>query len=184
MPITKFSSYSPSIAQSAYIAPSAEIIGKVFIGEDSSIWPTAVLRADIQEIKVGERTNLQDGVICHVTRDSEEHPGGYALILGDDITVGHRVVLHGCTIQNLCLIGIGAVIMDGVLIKSKVIIGAGSLVPPGKILESGLWLGTPVKRIRDLTPTEHIFLSHSAKNYVELKNLYLAQQTDLSNSKQ
>lgn len=174
MSITKFSNYLPHIAKTAYVAESAEVIGRVSVGDHSSIWPMAVVRGDVHEIKIGERTNIQDGVICHVTHDSVYHPGGSPLILGNDITVGHSAVLHACTIQDLCLIGIGAIILDNVIVKPHVIIGAGSLVPHGKILDSGfLWLGSPVKKIRPLTEQEIEFLKHSADRYVELKNNYL-----------
>jgi len=171
--ITQFSNHYPKISKTAFIAPSAEIIGRVSIAEDCSIWPMAVLRGDIHDIQIGARSNIQDGTICHVTHDSEYDPGGTPLMVGEDVTVGHRVILHACTIQDLCLIGMGSIILDKAMIESQVMIGAGSLVPQGKILESGfLWLGSPIRKIRKLTGQELEFLKYSAAKYVELKNSY------------
>lgn len=157
-----------------YVDPAAVVIGRVTIGEDSSIWPTAVLRGDVHEIRVGARTSIQDGSVLHVTHDSEYAPGGRACIVGDDVTVGHRAVLHACTVGNACLIGMGAVVLDDAVIEDFVIVGAGSLVPPGKRLESrGLYVGSPAKRVRDLKQQEIEFLAYSARHYVKLKDEYL-----------
>ncbi|MCK5263643.1 MAG: gamma carbonic anhydrase family protein, partial [Gammaproteobacteria bacterium] len=120
---------------------------------------------------IGERTNIQDGSVLHVTHDSEYAPGGVSLDVGNDVTVGHNVVLHACCIENECLIGMGAVVLDGAVVQSGAMVGAGSLVPPGKVLESGyLWLGSPVKRVRELSEKEKTFLKYSAMHYVKLKN--------------
>ena len=170
MTIRKFECYLPEIADSAFVDETALVTGNVKIGADSSIWPMCSVRGDINSIRIGERTNIQDGCVLHVTHDSEYAPGGRELDLGDDITVGHNVVLHACTIENECLIGMGAVVLDGAIVQSGAMVGAGSLVPPGKTLEGGyLWLGSPVKRMRELSDKEKSFFKYSARHYVELK---------------
>ena len=150
--------------------------GNVVIGADSSIWPMCSVRGDIHSIRIGERTNIQDGSVLHVSHDSEFAPGGYALTIGNDVTVGHNAVVHACSVEDMCLIGIGAVLLDGAVIKSGTIVGAGSLVPPGKELEGGyLWLGSPVKKLRELTEKEKAFLEYSAAHYVDVKNRHMAE---------
>ncbi len=171
MAIRKFEQYTPKVAASAFVDDSAVVTGKVTIGADSSIWPMCSIRGDIHSIDIGERTNIQDGSILHVTHDSEFAPGGNALSIGNDVTVGHNAVVHACTVEDLCLIGMGSVLLDGAIIKAGAIVGAGSLVPPGKELDGGyLWLGSPVKRVRELTEKEKAFLEYSASHYVDLKN--------------
>ena len=175
MAIRKFEKYTPQIAASAFVDESAVVTGNVVIGADCSVWPMCSVRGDIHSISIGERTNIQDGSILHVTHDSEFAPGGNALSIGSDVTVGHNAVVHACTVEDLCLIGMGSVLLDGAVIRSGVIIGAGSLVPPGKELEGGyLWLGSPVKRARELKDTEKAFLEYSASHYVDLKNRHMA----------
>jgi carbonic anhydrase/acetyltransferase-like protein (isoleucine patch superfamily) len=133
------------------------------------------VRGDIHSIRIGERTNIQDGSILHVTHGSEFAPGGNALSIGSDVTVGHNAVVHACTVEDLCLVGMGSVLLDGSIVRSGAIVGAGSLVPPGKELEGGyLWLGSPVKQVRELTENEKAFLQYSAKHYVDLKNRHKA----------
>jgi carbonic anhydrase/acetyltransferase-like protein (isoleucine patch superfamily) len=174
MTVRTYLGIAPHIGARAYVDPSAAVIGRVTIGEDASIWPCAVLRGDVHEIHVGARTSIQDGSVLHVTHDSGYAPGGRACIVGADVTVGHRVVLHACTVGNFCLIGMGSVVLDDVIIEDRVILGAGSLVSPGKKLESGgLYVGTPARRVRDLKEQEIAFLSYSAAHYVKLKNDYL-----------
>jgi carbonic anhydrase/acetyltransferase-like protein (isoleucine patch superfamily) len=171
MTLRNFEQHSPDIHPSAYIDESAIVIGQVSIGKASSVWPLSVIRGDIQRIYIGQRTNIQDGSVLHVTHGSEYSidAKGYPLTIGDDVTVGHKAVLHACTIENRCLIGMGAIILDEALVCSEVIIGAGSIVPSKKILESGyLWLGSPVKRVRKLSTKERHFLQYSAKHYTEL----------------
>ena len=171
MAIRTFSGKTPVIAASAYIDDGAIVIGDVSIGEDTSLWPFVVARGDVNSIKIGNRTNIQDASVLHVTHDGQYTPGGYALSIGDDVTVGHRVTLHACTVGNLCLIGMSSTIMDGAVLGNKIIIGAGSLVPTGKQLEGGyLYVGSPAKRIRALTENELEFLEYSAAHYVKLKN--------------
>jgi carbonic anhydrase/acetyltransferase-like protein (isoleucine patch superfamily) len=169
MTIRDFEKFSPRIAASAFIDDAAVVTGDVVIGEDSSVWPMCSIRGDIHSIRIGARTNIQDGSILHVSHDSEFAPGGFPLSIGDDVTVGHHAVVHACSVGNLCLIGMGSVLLDGAVIEDEVMVGAGSLVPPKKVLESGyLWLGSPVKRARALSDREREFLRYSAAHYVEL----------------
>jgi len=177
MPAKSFDDKTPSLSPSTFIHPTAVVIGDVELASDVSIWPLAVVRGDIHSIKIGARSNVQDGSVLHVTHASDFNPGGYPLIIGEDVTVGHNVTLHGCSIGNKCLIGMGAIVMDGAIVNDKVMIGAGSLVPPGKILESGyLYVGSPVKKARPINEKEEAFLNYSPQNYVRLKNKYLAEQ--------
>lgn len=171
MPIRSFESKQPRIDASAYIDAQALVIGDVEIGPDTSLWPNVVVRGDIQAIKIGVKTNIQDGSVLHVSHDSEYAPGGFPLTLGAGVTVGHMVVLHGCLIGDNCLIGMGSMIMDGAVVEAGAMLGAGSLVAPGKHLEGGyLWHGRPARRVRTLTPEEQRYLRYSAEHYVRLKN--------------
>lgn len=166
----------PSFGAQCYVDPSAVIVGDVALGDDSSIWPLVAARGDVNHIRVGARTNIQDGSVLHVTRTGPDDPHGYPLLIGDDVTVGHHCMLHGCVIGNRILVGMSAVVMDGAVVEDDVIIGAGSLVPPGKRLESGyLYVGSPVKKARPLNEQERAFLQKSAENYVYLKNEYLRE---------
>jgi carbonic anhydrase/acetyltransferase-like protein (isoleucine patch superfamily) len=177
MAIRSFQGRTPVIASSAYIDEAAQVIGAVTIGADSSLWPTVVARGDVNSIRIGERTNIQDGSILHVTHDGEYTPGGFPLSIGNDVTAGHRVTLHACTIGDFCLIGMSATIMDGAVLGDYIIVGAGSLVPGGSQLEGGyLYLGSPVKQIRPLSEREHEYLRYSAQHYVELKNRYMCSR--------
>lgn len=161
------------IGNHSYIDSTAKITGTVTLGQNCSIWPMAVIRGDVNFITIGEGTNIQDGTVCHVTHVSKYNPTGHPLKIGKFVTVGHRVILHGCEIGDYCLIGMGAIIMDGVVVPPYTIIGAGSLVSPHKILEPGLWVGSPAKKKRDLTQEEMDFMQYSADQYIELKNRYL-----------
>jgi carbonic anhydrase/acetyltransferase-like protein (isoleucine patch superfamily) len=174
MNVRSYRNIAPQLGERVYIDPAAVVIGKVKLGDDVSIWPTAVVRGDVHSIEIGARTSVQDGSVLHVTHDGPYRPGGRALIVGADVTVGHRVVLHACTIGNTCLIGMGSVLLDDVVTEDLVMIGAGSVVTPGKRLETrGLYVGSPARRVRDLKPQEIEFLSYSAAHYVKLKNEYL-----------
>ncbi len=169
--IRDFEEYTPQLADTVFIDESAVVTGNVSIGEDSSVWPCCSVRGDIHSITIGERTNIQDGSVLHVTHDSEYAPGGFKLTVGDDVTVGHNVILHACTIEDLCLIGMGSVVLDGAVVQSGAMVGAGSLVPPNKVLEGGyMWLGSPVKKARELSDKEKSFLKYSAQHYVKLKD--------------
>ena len=171
MTIRSFEDCTPEIAESAFVDNSAVVTGTVVIGADSSVWPMCSIRGDIHSIRIGERTNIQDGSILHVTHDSEFAPGGNALSIGDDVTVGHNAVVHACTVEDMCLIGMGSVILDGAIVRKGAMVGAGSLVSPGKEIEGGyLWLGSPARRARELTEKEMAFLQYSSSHYVDLKN--------------
>ncbi|MBT8121331.1 MAG: gamma carbonic anhydrase family protein [Gammaproteobacteria bacterium] len=174
MTIRKFENITPTIDSTAYIDETALVIGEVTIAADVSLWPKVVARGDVNTISIGARTNIQDGTILHVSHDSEFAPGGFPLVIGADITVGHQAILHGCTIEDRCLIGMAATVMDGAIVRSGAIVGAGSLVPPGKDLQGGyLWVGSPVRQARELRDEEKAFLDYSARHYVELKNRHM-----------
>ncbi len=173
--IRSYKGIYPKLEKSVYVDESAVLVGDITIGEDSSVWPLVAARGDVNYIQIGERTNIQDGSVLHLTRKSANNPDGYPLIIGDDVTIGHKAMLHGCKLGNRILVGMGAIIMDNVIVEDDVIIGGGSLVPPNKKLESGyLYVGSPIKKARLLTEQERAFLKISADNYVVLKDEYLA----------
>lgn len=175
MSIRSHAGLHPRIAAGVYIDPDAVVIGDVEIGEGSSVWPMTVVRGDIHHIRIGERTSVQDGSVLHVTHAGPYNPDGFPLIIGNDVTIGHKVMLHGCTIGNRILIGMAAVILDGVVVNDEVIIGAGTLVPPGKVLESGyLYMGSPARQARKLTDNEIKYFHYTSKRYVDLATAYLA----------
>lgn len=179
--VRPFRHHTPDIAATVFIDPSAVVIGDVHLAEDVSVWPMAVIRGDMHSIRIGQRTSVQDGAVLHITHDSRFNPGGYPLIIGDDVTIGHQAMLHGCTIGHRVLIGMKAMIMDGAVIEDDVIIAAGAIVTPGKRLVSGfLYKGTPAQPVRPLSQTEMEFFRYGAANYVRLKNEYLAQQSGQS----
>ncbi|RUO58961.1 gamma carbonic anhydrase family protein [Pseudidiomarina insulisalsae] len=171
--IRSYRGIAPTFGEQVYVDPSAVLVGDITLGDHSSIWPLVSARGDVNFIKIGARTNIQDNCVLHVSRKSSGHPEGHPLIIGDDVTVGHHVMLHGCTVGSRILIGMSAIIMDGVTVEDDVIIGAGTLVPPGKTLRSGyLYVGSPAKEARPLTEEERAFLPASAENYVRLKDDY------------
>ncbi|MFT0211555.1 gamma carbonic anhydrase family protein [Pseudomonas sp. F1_0610] len=177
MSIRNFNNIRPHFAERVFIDQSAIIIGDVEIGADSSVWPLAVIRGDMHSIRIGERTSIQDGSVLHITHKGPYNPNGYPLMIGDDVTVGHQALLHGCTIGSRVLVGMRSTVMDGAVIEDEVVLGAGSLVPPGKRLESGfLYVGSPAKAVRPLTEKERSFFAYSAQNYVNLKDEYLAEE--------
>ncbi len=172
-PIRKFENFTPKFHDSAYIDNQACIIGDVEIGKNSSIWPMTVVRGDVNSIRIGNDTNIQDGSILHVTHKSAQDLNGGPLTIGDGVTVGHGAILHACKIGDYCLIGMGATVMDKCVIEHHAMIGAGSVVPPNKHIKTGeLWLGNPAKKIRDLTEKQMEELEYSANHYVKLKNKY------------
>lgn len=174
--VRTFRGKTPQLGARVFIDPSAVVLGDVEIGDDSSVWPCTVIRGDMHHIRIGARTSIQDGSVLHITHASDFNPAGHPLTVGDDVTVGHSVNLHGCTLGNRILVGIGSTILDGVVVEDEVIIGAGSVVPPGKRLESGyLYVGAPVKQARPLKESEKAFFTYSAGNYVKLKDEYLEE---------
>lgn len=176
--VRAYKGVSPQLGERVMIDPTSVIIGNVVMGDDVGIWPLVVIRGDVNQVTIGKRTNIQDGSVLHLTHKSAANPQGYPLIVGEDVTVGHKAMLHGCTIGNRVLVGMGAILLDGVVVEDDVMIGAGSLVSPGKRLESGyLYLGSPAKKARPLTEAEIAGLLYSANNYVMWKNDYLAEES-------
>ncbi len=173
MNIRPYRNIQPQLGARVFVDPSAVVIGQVTLGDDASVWPTTVIRGDVNYIRIGARSNIQDGSVLHVCSPYPEMPEGIPLLIGEDVTVGHSCVLHACTIGNFCLIGMGATILDGAVLEDYVFIGAGALVAPGKRLTSGLYLGSPARRVRDLTDREIAELHESSVHYVALKNEYL-----------
>ncbi|MFT2099179.1 gamma carbonic anhydrase family protein [Marinomonas sp. 2405UD66-6] len=178
-----FRGNTPQLGNRVWVDDSAVVIGDVVIGEDSSVWPLVAIRGDMHRIRIGARTSIQDNSCLHITHASTYKPEGHPLTIGDDVTVGHMAMLHGCTIGNKVLVGMGTTILDGAVIEDEVIIGAGSLVPPGKRLESGfLYMGSPVKQARPLSEKEIEYFQYAGLNYVKLKDEYLAE-SELLNKK-
>ncbi len=164
----------PQFGERAWIDPSAVVIGNIVTGDDVSIWPMTVVRGDMHKICIGDRCSIQDGSVLHITHASDYNPDGYPLTIGDDVTVGHKALLHGCTIGSRVLVGMGCIIMDGAVVEDEVIVAAGCLVPPGKTLESGfLYVGSPARQARALSDEEKTFFRYTASNYVKLKDEYL-----------
>ncbi len=175
MTVRTFNQKQPHIGQGVYIDPTAVVIGDVQIGDDVSIWPTSVIRGDVESIVIGAGSNVQDGSILHVSHAGDFSATGHKLNIGLGVTIGHRAVIHGCSIGNYCLIGIGAIVMDGAVLEDYVMLAAGALVSPGKKLHSGfLYVGAPAKPIRALNDSEKDFLEYSCQHYIRLKNQYLS----------
>jgi len=166
--ISGYRHWQPTISDSAFVADSSEIIGRVTVGDDSSIWYQSVLRGDVHDIIIGERSNIQDHCTLHTSH------GVTPCVIGNDVTVGHRVILHGCEVQDGSLIGMGSILMDQSVIESGCLLAAGSLVPENRVLRSGyLYAGSPARERRELTDEEKIFLMHSANHYVDLSKTHL-----------
>lgn len=168
--IRPFSGKTPKLHESVFTTFDAVIVGDVTIGAGSSVWFGSVIRGDVHEIRIGERTNVQDGCIVHVTN------GRFATTVGDAVTLGHRVTLHGCTVKSRCLVGIGAIVMDGAVVGEDSMVGAGALVPPGMEIPPGmLAIGAPAKVKRPLTADEKAYLVQSAENYADYAARYRAE---------
>ena len=175
MTIRPYRQHQPRLGANVYVDPAAVLIGDVELAEDASLWPCTVTRGDVNFIRIGARTNIQDGAVLHVTHDGPYTPGGFPLLIGADVTVGHGAILHACTIEDACLIGMHATVLDGVRVRRHSMIGAGAVVTPGKTVGEGeLWLGNPARCVRSLTATQIEQLYYSAQHYVRLKNEYLA----------
>ena len=173
MPVRPYRGILPKLAPGAWVDPAALVIGDVELGADTSVWPMAVVRGDVNHIRIGERSNVQDGSVLHVTRPYPGSDAGWPLLIGDDVVIGHKVTVHGCVVGNRVLIGIGSVVLDGVVVEDDVMIGAGSVVTPGKRLAAGgLYLGNPARRARELTPAEVARIPVMAGFYVALKTEY------------
>jgi len=175
MPVSSYLNTRPVLGERVYLHDTAQVIGDVQIGDDCSIWCNSVLRGDVNRIVIGDCSNIQDFAMGHVAHKNPSKPDGSPLIIGDYVTIGHSALLHGCSIGDECLIGMGSILMDDVVVQDRVMVGAGSLVPPGKVLESGyLYVGRPALRVRALTAEEIVYLKYSAEHYVRVKNNYLA----------
>jgi carbonic anhydrase/acetyltransferase-like protein (isoleucine patch superfamily) len=176
MNIRPYQGITPKLGERVFVDPSAVVLGDVEIGDDSSVWPLVVIRGDMHRIRIGRCSSIQDGSVLHITHAGPYNPDGFPLIIGDHVTVGHQAMLHGCTIGNRVLVGMGAMIMDGAVVENEVIVGAGSLVPPGKTLKSGyLYVGRPAKPQRELTEQERAFFTYTAENYSRLKDKHRAE---------
>ncbi|MDX1803534.1 MAG: gamma carbonic anhydrase family protein [Alcanivorax sp.] len=179
MGIRRFEDKVPQLGARVFVDPDATVIGDVVLGDDCSVWPRAVIRGDMHRIRIGARVSIQDNAVLHITHDSTFNPGGFSLTLGNDVTIAHQAMLHGCTLGSRVMVGMQAVIMDGAVVDDEVIVAAGSLVGPGKHLASGyLYRGQPARAVRPLSDEERQFLSYVAGNYVRLKDRYLAQPAD------
>jgi carbonic anhydrase/acetyltransferase-like protein (isoleucine patch superfamily) len=174
MSVRPYREWQPVIGRGAWIDPAATVIGRVTIAEDVSIWPGTIVRGDVNSISIGARTNIQDGCILHVASARLAGGDGIPLVVGEECTVGHGVILHACTVERRCLIGTGAIVMDGAVIGDEVIVGAGALILAGMQLPARtLWIGSPARQQRALEAEEIAFLAESAAHYVDLKNDYL-----------
>lgn len=174
--IRSWKGVTPRLGARVYIDPASLVLGDVELGDDSSVWPMAVVRGDMHRIRIGARTSVQDGCVLHITHASDFNPGGFPLTIGDDVTIGHKAILHGATLGSRILVGMGAIVMDGAVVEDEVIIAAGAVVTPGKRLESGhVYAGNPAKALRPLKEKERAFFPYTAGNYVRLKDEYLRQ---------
>jgi carbonic anhydrase/acetyltransferase-like protein (isoleucine patch superfamily) len=173
--LRSFKGITPILGARTYVDPAATVIGDVVVGDDVSIWPGAILRGDVNHIRIGARSNVQDGAVVHVTHDGPYSPGGFPTIVGEGVTIGHAAVIHACTIEDYCLIGMHATVLDGAVVKKYGFVAAGAVVPPGKVVgERELWVGNPAQRVRSLTDKQVEQLHYSADHYVRLKDVYLA----------
>jgi carbonic anhydrase/acetyltransferase-like protein (isoleucine patch superfamily) len=171
-----FRGHTPRIGDRVLIDPQALVLGDVELGDDVSVWPGAIVRGDMHTIRIGARTSVQDGSVLHITHASDFNPGGWPLTIGSEVTIGHNATLHGCTLGDRILVGMGAIVMDGAVIENDVVIAAGALVTPKKTLESGyLYAGSPAKQVRPLSEKEMAFFSYSAGNYVRLKDEHISE---------
>lgn len=175
MNIRRYLDHVPTLGERAYVDPAAVVIGDVVLGDDVSVWPGCVVRGDVNFIRIGARTNVQDGTVIHVSHDGPHaRLGGFATVIGQDVTIGHKAIIHACRIGDAALIGMGAIVLDGAVVEPRGFVGAGALVAPGKVVGAGeLWLGNPARRVRMLSEAELDGLIYSAQHYVRLKDRYL-----------
>ncbi|QFU74179.1 gamma carbonic anhydrase family protein [Halioglobus maricola] len=174
--LRSFQGTRPSVGERVLIDPSAVVLGDVELADDVSVWPQVAIRGDMHRIRIGPRTSVQDGCVLHITHAGPFNPDGWPLIIGADVTIGHNATLHGCTVGDRVLIGMGATVMDGAVIENDVVIAAGALVTPGKRLRSGyLYAGSPAREKRPLSEGEMSYFNYSANNYVRLKDQHIAE---------
>ncbi|MDQ3511128.1 MAG: gamma carbonic anhydrase family protein [Pseudomonadota bacterium] len=176
MNLRNYLQHFPVLGERAYVDPAAVVIGDVVLGDDVSIWPGCVVRGDVNFIRIGARTNVQDGSVIHVSHDGPHAKlGGFATVIGEDVTIGHKAIIHACRIGDAALIGMGAIVLDGAVVERCGFVGAGALIAPGKVVREGeLWLGNPARMVRVLNDAEIEGLYYSAQHYVRLKDRYLA----------
>ncbi len=173
MALRPYQGVSPSLGARVYVDAAALVIGRVSLGDDSSVWPMAVIRGDVHTITIGARSSVQDGAVLHVTHEGPYSPGGGPLLIGDEVTIGHQALLHACNVGNRCLVGMGAILLDGVIVEDEVLIGAGAVVAPRTRLPTRtLWRGNPARLARVLTAKEIESLAYSAGHYVRVKDSY------------
>lgn len=174
--ILSYRDYQPQVGKGGWVAPNATLIGDAVLGEDASLWFGTVVRGDVHRIRIGARTNIQDLSLLHITQHAgseRDDQDGFPTIIGSEVTVGHRVILHGCTVGDCCLIGMGAIILDGAVIGRDSIVGAGSVVTPGKQFPPGsLIMGTPAKVVKEVSEAQLLNIQKSWQHYVALKNEY------------
>ncbi len=164
----------PVLGHRVYVDPAATVIGDVELADDVSVWPGTIIRGDVNHIRIGARTNVQDGTIIHVSHHSPYNQAGCPTLIGSDVTIGHGTIIHACTIGDFCLIGMGACILDGAIVRMHGFVGAGAVVGPGKVVGEGeLWVGNPARLVRRLSEKEVESLHYSAAHYVRLKDQYL-----------
>ena len=175
MNIRPYRDAMPTLGQRVYVDPAATLVGDVVLGDDVSLWPGVVVRGDVNFIRIGARTNVQDGTVIHVSHDGPHAKlGGFATVIGADVTIGHKAIVHACRIADACLIGMGAIVLDGAVVEQHGFVGAGALVTPGKVVGRGeMWLGNPARKARMLSDAEIEALFYSAQHYVRLKDEYL-----------
>jgi carbonic anhydrase/acetyltransferase-like protein (isoleucine patch superfamily) len=174
MSIESYNNITPTLGSRCYLHDSSTVIGDVSLGDDCSVWPQTTIRGDVNYIRIGAGSNIQDNSVLHVTHAGPYSGDGAPLIIGELVTVGHGVILHACTIGHRCLIGMGAIVMDGAIIEDDAMVGAGALIPPGKRVASGeLWVGNPAKLARPLSDRERESLRYSAEHYIKVKDRYL-----------
>ena len=175
-PIRPYLDRHPVLGQRVYVDEAARVIGDVVLGDDVSVWPFTVIRGDVNFVRIGARTNVQDGTVIHVSHDGPHAKlGGFATVIGEDVTIGHKAIIHACRIEDAVLIGMGAIVLDGAVVKKHGFVGAGALIAPGKVVGEGeLWLGNPARKARMLSDAEIEALYYSAGHYVRLKDEYLA----------
>lgn len=177
--IRPFLDKTPQLGERVYLDAAASVIGDVVLGEDVSVWPGAVIRGDVNHVRIGARSNLQDGTIVHVSHHSPYNKAGHPTLIGEGVTVGHGCIIHACTIGDHCLIGMGACILDGATVERHGFVGAGAVVGPGKVVREGeLWLGNPARPARMLSDREIESLHYSADHYVRLKDQYLGMHAE------
>lgn len=163
----------PTLGARVYVDPQACVIGRVVLGDDASVWPMTVIRGDVNDVRIGARTSVQDGSVLHVAHAGPYTGAGLPLVVGADVTIGHKVMLHACTIGDACVVGMGSIVLDGAIVEDEVLIGAGSVVPPRKRLPTRtLWLGNPLRLVRELSAGDVEALRYSARHYVKVKDSY------------